>query len=596
MTNRARKSSHHSTRIRPAAAPGESFHTRGVSAAAKGKHELAASLFAQAIQLSGPNAPYCHSLARSLHASGKYRQAAVCYQQAMAGEPDNINLHLGLAKALFQENRIGETVAVLKDALTRQPNVAEGWALLGNALSAGDRHELASEALHKAISLDPGQAGFHYDLGFVLSRTGESQEAEASYRRALELRARFPEALNNLGNLLRRRKATPQAVGCYQQALKFRPGYLDATYNLGLAFQDLDLLGDAAGCYETVLNEKPGHHASLNNLANILLRGGRVEEALTRYDEAIRLSPDNREYRVNLGMAQLLDGDFPSGWRNYGARHAPVRQDLPLWNGEPIEGRGILLMSEQGLGDTIQFIRYARRLQYEGGRVSALCPDSLAELLRTAPGLENVIVAGQQASQCDWYAPLMHLPRLFDTRMETIPADVPYLFADPERVRQWGLALDIPSSHLKVGLVWRGAAEHWNDRNRSIDPAELSALQGVPGIAWISLQKGFPHGHESLSFTPLPRDLEDFADTAALMAHLDLVISVDTSVAHLAGALARPVWTLLPFAPDWRWLRARSDSPWYPTMTLFRQQRRGEWKPVMERVREEVAKLHSLRR
>ena len=596
MTHRAHKPSQHSKRTRPAAAPGDSFHARGESAAAKGKHELAAALFAQAIQVSGPSAPYCHSLARSLHASGKYRQAAVCYQQAMVGEPDNIQLHLGLARALFQENRIGETVAVLRDALAGEPNAAEGWALLGNALSQADRHELACEALHKAISLDPRQASFHYDLGFVLSRTGESQEAEASYRRALELRARFPEALNNLGNLLRRRKVTSQAVDCYQQALKLRPGYLDATYNLGLAFQDLDQLGDAEGCYETVLNGKPEHHASLNNLANVLLRGGRVDEALARYDEAIRLSPDNREYRVNLGMAQLLDGDFPSGWRNYGARHAPARPDLPLWNGEPVDGRGLLLLSEQGLGDTIQFIRYARHLHFEGARVSALCPEPLAELLRTTPGLDNVIVAGQQLSECDWYAPLMHLPRLLDTRMETIPADTPYLFADPERVRQWGLALDIPSSHLKVGLAWRGATEHWNDRNRSIDPAELSALQGVPDTAWISLQKGFPHGHESLSFTPLPRDLEDFADTAALMAHLDLVISVDTSVAHLAGALGRPVWTLLPFAPDWRWLRARSDSPWYPGMTLFRQERRGEWKPVMENVREEVARLGSLKR
>ncbi|HTA44372.1 MAG TPA: tetratricopeptide repeat protein [Bryobacteraceae bacterium] len=595
MGTRALKSSQHSKRTRPATSSGESFHAKGVSAAAEGKHDLAAALFAQAIQLSGPRAPYCHSLARSLHASGRYRQAAVCYQQAMVREPENIHLHLGLARALFQENRIGETVAVLRDALAGKPNVAEGWALLGNALSHADRYELAREALDRAISLDPTQPGFHYDLGLVLSRTGESQEAEASYRRALQLRARFPEALNNLGNLLRRRKATPQAVDCYQQALKFRPGYLDATYNLGLALQDLDLLEDAAGCYGAVLKEKPEHHASLNNLANVLLRGGRVDEALARYDEAVRLSPDSREYRVNLGMAQLLDGDFPSGWRNYGARRAPVRSDLTLWNGEPVEGRGILLLSEQGLGDTIQFIRYARRLHHEGGRVSALCPESLAELLRTAPGLENVIVSGQQVSHCDWYAPLMHLPRLFDTRLESIPADTPYLFADPERVRQWELELNIPPSQFKVGLAWRGAAEHWNDRNRSIDPAELGALGELPDTAWISLQKGFPQGCESLSFTPLPRDLEDFADTAALMAHLDLVISVDTSVAHLAGALARPVWTLLPFAPDWRWLRDRNDSPWYPNMTLFRQERRGEWKPVLEEVREELARIRSVK-
>lgn len=591
MGTRERNRSQHSRRVRPAVSSGNTFQSKGLSAAAHGNHDLAAALFAQAIQADGPTASHCQNLARSLQASGKYRQAAVCYRQAIERDPANTQLHLGLARALLQQTSVADAIAVLKDALAVRPDAAEAWGLLGGAFSLGGHGNLAAEAIRHAVALDPGQAGLHYDLGLVLSQMGESNQAEEAYRQALRLRPRFPEALNNLGNLLRRRKATAEAVACYCQALDCRPGLIDATYNLGLAFQDLDRLIDAAKCYESVLTEQPGHHAAVNNMANVLAGIGHVDEALACHDAAVRLAPWNRSYRVNLGMAQLLSGNFPMGWRNYAARTAPAIPDVPQWNGEPVHGRRILLLGEQGLGDTIQFVRYARRLRYEGGRVSAVCPEPLAELLRTAPGLEHVIEQSRKTPPCDWYSPLLDLPRLFDTRLESIPAETPYLFADPERVRDWALALRIPASHVRIGIAWRGGEEHWNDRNRSLQPAALAVLDGVPDATWISLQKGHPAGCESLPFTPLPRELTDFADTAALMMHLDLVISVDTSVAHLAGALARPVWTLLPFAADWRWLLGRGDSPWYPGMRLFRQQRPGEWGNVLESVREELVKM-----
>lgn len=473
--------------------------------------------------------------------------------------------------------------------------MAEGWALLGGAMSLAGSGDRAVEALKRAIAIHPDESRFHYDLGVILSQVGEFHYAESSYRRAVELRGGFPEALNNLGNLLRRRKASSDAVACYQRALRFRPQYTDAIYNMGLALQDLDRLEEAEDCYRDVLKEKPEHHFALNNLANVELGLGRVDAALSRYEKALRVAPDNREYRVNLGMAQLLAANLSEGWRNYAARSAPAILGVPVWNGEAVKGRRILLLSEQGLGDTIQFIRYARQLRYDGGRVSALCPEPLAELLRTTPGMETVFVNGQQPPASDWCAPLLHLPAMFRTRVESIPAEMPYLFADAERTRQWESALDLPASHLKVGVAWRGGADHWNDRNRSLNPGDLAMLNGIPDTAWVSLQKGYPQGHDSLPFVPLHRDLGDFADTAALIDHLDLVISVDTSIAHLAGALARPVWTLLPYAPDWRWLRDRSDSPWYPTMRLFRQQHRGEWKPVLEQVREELWRRHSSR-
>jgi len=569
----------------------DSFHARGVSAAAGGNTELAASLFVQAIQLGGPRVEYCFSLAKVLQACGNYGAAAACYRQAIAGAPGNIPLHLSLARVLLQDQRLADAIAVLKLTLTAQPDVAEAWALLGGALSLAGQTLTAMEALQQAVALDPEQAGFHYDLGVVLGQLGDLKQAEAAYRRALQVKGHFPEALNNLGNLLRRRNAAAEAVICFRRALRYRPGHKDATYNLGLALQDLNLLEDAGTCYEAVLAMDSTHHAASNNYANVLAGQDKIDGALFHYERALQFAPDNREYRVNIGMAQLLNGEFSLGWQNYAARVAPAVPDRPLWHGESIEGQSILVLAEQGLGDTLQFIRYSRLLQAQGGVVRAVCQAPLVELLRSTPGLTSVTATGDPAPACDWYAPLLHLPGFFGTTVDSIPAETPYLLAGSERVRQWGELLKIPESHLKVGIAWRGAAEHWNDRNRSLDPEHLAHLAGVPDTAFVSLQKGYREGSGPLPFVRLPRELTDFADTAALMAHLDLVISVDTSVTHLAGALARPVWTLLPYAPDWRWLRSRTDSPWYPGMKLFRQERRGDWRGVLERVREELMQI-----
>lgn len=558
----------------------------GLSAMKEKNFDLAAAMFVQAIHIAGPLSEYCQGLGEALHAVGKLRQSATCYEQAIAGNPVNTRLYFGLARVLIQDGRTASAVTLLKHALTLAPDAAEGWALLGGALNLCGQNAPAAEALQQAVYLNPGQAAFHFDLGLVLCRLEDLEGSEAAYRRALQVNPAFPEALNNLGNLLRRRNAAAEAVGCFRRALHYRPDYADAQYNLGLALQSLDLLDEAEACYRKVLVTEPGHHAATNNYANVLVGLGRIYEALSRYEHAVRLAPTNREYRVNAGMAQLLQGDFRDGWRNYGARVAPSVPGGTLWTGQSLKEKSILILSEQGLGDTIQFIRYARQIWDEGGRVSAVCPAPLVELLRTATGLEQVVPDHLALPPCDWYAPLLHLPDVFTTRMETIPSEVPYLSADPERVRGWGAALQIPDNHLRVGIAWRGGVDHWNDRNRSMDPSCLATLAGLTETSFISLQKGYGDGCENLAFTPLPRELTDFADTAALMSHLDLVISVDTSVAHLAGALGRPTWVLLPFAPDWRWMLERDDSPWYPTMRLFRQSRRRDWLPVLERVRE----------
>ena len=569
------------------------LYSLGVQAAGRADYQLAAILIAQAIRCGGPtSARYSATLAEVFGAQGQHRQAVTCYQQAVSDRPADISLHLGLARALINDSRPAEAAGVLSRAIALQPDAAEGWALLGATFNLTGRHRDALDALHQAVQLQPMEATFHFDLGMTSSVLGEAHKAEAYYQRALQLRPTFPEAFNNLGNLLRRRGAGEEAARCYRRALNQRPDYDDARYNLGLAMQMLDLPKEAESCYRTIIRRQPNHHPAQNNLANSLLEMGRADEAIERYQDALRLTPDNREYRVNLGMAQLLSGNFPEGWRNYCARSVQRRNAAPLWQGEPLQGRTILLSSEQGFGDTIQFVRYASLLKELDARVLVSCPSSLLQVLGTMPDIASLAAVTGVLPSSDYQIPLLHLPGIFGTLPETIPAKIPYLSADPGRVLAWATSLNIPESHLKVGIAWRGSPSHRNDRNRSIAPEELSALAGVPNTSFISLQQGLSDGIRGiLPFVPLGRELTDFADTAALMVNLDLVISVDTAVTHLAGAMAVPVWTLLAYNPDWRWMLDRDDSPWYPGMKLFRQEQRRDWSGVMQRVRDELIRF-----
>jgi tetratricopeptide (TPR) repeat protein len=545
----------------------EALHLLGLVAESRGNAELAGVLMVRAIAVRGPVAEYCASLARVLRSQGKLSQAEVCYRQA---------------------------ADVLARHLAEQPGSASGWRLLASVLQALGSPEDALDALRRATTLLPEWPEAQHDLGLALANEGRLQEAEEAYQTALRARPDFPEALCNLGNVLRRMNRAAEAVPRYRSALRKRPDFVEAKYNLGLALQALDQLPEAEHCYHEVLRQQPSLAAAHNNLGNTLQSAGAPAEALPHYREALSCEPANAEFRVNLGMAQLLLGDFENGWRNYGARHCEAPPGLDLWDGSPLEGRRILLRAEQGFGDTIQFIRYARMVKRRGGSAAFSCPPALARLLRSAQGIDRLLVETEGLSEFGCWAPLMHLPAIFQTSLANIPIRTPYLSPDPQLAQLWAEALPIPSSHLKVGIAWRGSPQHRNDRNRSIEPGDLAVLGGLPRVSFVSLQPEHHAGCEAsrLPFAPLGRPLTDFADTSALLHNLDLVISVDTAVAHLAGALARPVWTLLPFAPDWRWMLGRADSPWYPTMRLFRQKQRRDWRGVLLEVRRQLESMH----
>ena len=470
------------------------------------------------------------------------------------------------------------------------------------------------------------------EQGVECARQGCLEDAVARFRQAIELAPECAEAHSNLGNALREQGRLEEAFLHLNRALECRPDLPEARLNLAVVLEERDDLEEAAELLEGFLRVCPTHPVALNNLGSVLKKLGRLQEARRRledalaheprfaqahnnlgavleqlglwdqaegcYLEALRWNPQSADAHLNLAMVRLLRGDFERGWPEYEWRWKLRGTRLrdcgrPLWDGSPLEGRTILLQAEQGLGDTLHYVRYAELVQARGGRVVLECPPRLVELLRTVPGVERVISYYDPLPPCEVYAPVASLPGIFRTSLTTIPNRVPYLSVAPELVEAARRRTGEREGRRQIGLVWAGSPHNKNDRNRSIRLRLFAPLAQVSGVAWFSLQRG-PQAAElwsappGLALTNLERERGSLTETAAAILCLDLVIAVDTMIAHLAGALGRPVWVLQPFAPDYRWLLEREDSPWYPTMRLFRQPAPGPWQPVIERIVEEL--------
>jgi Flp pilus assembly protein TadD len=435
--------------------------------------------------------------------------------------------------------------------------------------------------------------------GILFEKQGRLDDALRYYRQAVETNPAFPEAHVNLASILARQGQTDEARAHYEEAVRLRPAFPEARNNLGALYARLGKFAEAEAEYRLAIETKPDYPDPFNNLANTLAAQGRFAEAEECFREALRLKPDYVEAHVNLAMARLVQGDFEGGWREYEWRwrgSESFRRNFrqPLWDGSPLGGRTILLHAEQGFGDTLQFIRYVPLVQARGGRVVVECQKPLIDLLATCPGVAQVVDREAILPDFDVYAPLLSLPGIFHTTLATIPAEVPYLKPDAETVRRWQRELEgFPG--FKIGIAWQGNPSHRRDHFRSFPLALFEPLARIPGVYLFSLQKG--PGAEQLDalggrfpVTDLGRQLDgssrSFLEGAALVQNLDLVICADTALAHLAGALAKPVWVALPFPPDWRWLLEREDSPWYPTLRLFRQTTPGDWQDVFARITE----------
>jgi tetratricopeptide (TPR) repeat protein len=498
------------------------------------------------------------------HQAGRLAEAAALYRAVLERAPDHVDAHVNLALVSHRQGALESALALYDAALALDPALAQVHNNRGAVLQALGRFEAAAESHRASLALRPASVEANLNLGAALHRLGRPQEAAASYRAALALEPDLAAAHANLGLALQAAGRSAEALPHHQRAAELQPDSAEFHNNLGLVLQDL----------------------------------GELPAAIAEFERAIARRPDFADAHMDLGIARLLTGDFAGGWPEYEwrlARDAVAQPNRagPRWDGGDPAGRTILLQSEQGHGDAIQFIRYAPLIAARGGRVLVSCRPPLRRLFETVGGVAGIVGDTPPAPAFDGWAPMLSLPTLMGTSLATIPAGVAYLRADPGLAQSWRAPL-AGLRGLKVGVVWRGTSDHLNDRNRSTGPAQFARFLSLPGLAVVSLQQDArPDERAALgveAFDAGPQ-LGDFADTAAMIANLDLVVSVDTAVAHLAGALGAPVWTLIPFAPDWRWLLDREDSPWYPSMRLFRQPAPGDWASVMDRVRAALSRL-----
>ena len=486
-----------------------------------------------------------------------------------------------------RSGRLDDAEKGYRAVLAEDADNPDALHLLGVVIGESGRREAAIELIERAIAIEDNLARYHNDLANLLTECGDLERAISCYQRAITLDPKCPSILNNLGTALRDGGQTEQAIESYHRALQLDPALAEAHCNLGVALADCGKLDEAIAKFERAIQLKGSYADAWTNLGVTLYAHRRGQEAVVACRKAVELNPGLAKAHSNLGLILLGTGHFREGWDEHEWRlrsnpqFTPRSFAQPCWDGTELNGRTVLLYCEQGFGDTIQFARYAALTAEMGGTVLLESPPELASLLESVSPNVRVIPSGEPLPAFDVHRSLMSLPFVFSRAIDFIPSAVPYLRANETLVGTWRCRLG-PKRSMRVGLAWAGRPTHSNDFNRSIPPSQLATLSKLRGVEFHSLQRT----DLSKSNIPIPvidhhENLHDFADTAALIANLDRVISVDTAVAHLAGAMGKTAWLLLPYAADWRWMISRDDSPWYPTMRLFRQSRWGDWEGLI---------------
>jgi tetratricopeptide (TPR) repeat protein len=515
------------------------------------------------------------------------------YEALLAQDPDNPSALHQLSVLRLHRGALAEAVPLLERLIERHPNFPDAHNNLGVALQRLKRSADAARHFERAIELEPDRAQAHYNLGHARQSLGRLAEARECYERAVALRPDYAEAHNSIGVLLAQKDPEP-ALASFRRAIAARPGYADALNNMGIALQGLGRYEEAVASYKQALALKPDNADAYNNLGLALRSLNRHEEALACFELAQAIKPDHVDAQLGEGLVRLALGDYAGGWKKYAWRHLTAnfsggkkRPAQPLWLGNwDISGKTILVHGEQGLGDTIMFARYVPLVAQRGAKVVLAVQRPLAAVMATLPGASVVRGQGEPVPPFDGFCPLPTLPLAFRTSVETIPAAVPYLAAPADRLAKWQPVLGA-FPRPRIGLMWSGAVSPIFQR--SIPLRLLLPLLQSREFHFVALQKEVPKEEESLldptgMATFLGERQADLADTAAMIALLDLVITIDTSIAHLAGAMGKPTWVLLPSSTDWRWMRERSDNPWYPTARLFRQPAPGDWESVVTQV------------
>ncbi len=622
------------------AMPGQfdTLHLLGIIAAQTQRTEEAAVLLGRAVAINPGDAAAHSNRGNALQTLRRLEEALASYDRALALKPDYAEACLNRGSALQDLGRLDEALASYDRALMLRPDYPEAHYNRGVVLQDLNRQEEALASYERALALNPDHADAHRNCGVAQQALGRPLEAMASYGRALALRPDFAEALSSRGVALqsldrpvealedfeRALALAPQfaeahcnrgvallelarpaeALESYARALALQPDFAEAHANRGAALHEQWRLDEALASYDRALALKPGQPGAWSGRGIVLQEMNRLDEARQCYERAISLAPNFAEAHFNLSTCCLMQGDLARGWKEYEWRwrHKKLEKTLgkrreftqPQWTGaQSLEGRTLLLHAEQGFGDTIQFCRYARAAGERGARVILEVPRPLRTLLMSLAGVATLVEEGGALPAFDFHCPLLSLPLAFETGPESVPSPGRYIESSPERVARWRAQLGEPEE-LRVGLSWSGSRANVGDAKRSITLAELVQYL-PPQHKYFSLQKDMRDGDAEIFAThPNIRHMgADFADTAALCELMDVVVSVDTSIAHLAGALGRPVWILLPVIPDWRWQLKGETSPWYRSARLFRQEAIGDWRGVFERVRAGLLELPS---
>jgi tetratricopeptide (TPR) repeat protein len=583
---------------------------QGVTLHQQGRFAEAELVYREVLQHDPKSFEAMHLLGVIALQTRKPQQAVELIGKAIALNPAIPTAHCNLGSALTALHRHTEALASFDKAIALKADLADAHGNRAAALNALNQYEQALASCDEALALKPDYAEAHNNRAHALNALKRHEDAIASCDQAIALRPNYPEAHNNRGNALNALARHTDAVASYDKAIGFAPKYAEAYNNRGNALYHLGRAEEAAASYELAIAIRPDYAEAYNNRGNALSCLHRCEPALASYDQAIVLKPDYAEALFNKSVLLLLIGRFAEGWRLYEWRKKKANpiavRDTPQppWLGESdIAGKTILLSEEQGLGDTIQFCRYAPLVAQRGARVILEVPPQLTRLAKSLSGVAQIVETGRPLPAFDFHCPLLSLPLAFKTELATIPTTIPYLKANPDLSKAWKDRLGA-NAKLRVGLVWSGGIRPNQpvsiNQRRNIPLVKFAALKN-PAIAFYSLQKGQP-GESELAeikhnrwsgpdIVDLTGAIGDFSDTAAFIDNLDLVITVDTAAAHLAGALGKPVWILNRFDTDWRWLLERTDSPWYPTARLFRQEKPGDWDSVIQRVERELDRL-----
>jgi len=583
----------------------DALHLLGVIAHQSGNDEQAVEYIKKSIGINPDVSYYHNNLGNALLNSGYRDEASRCYKEAIRLMPENVEAHNNLGNALKDQGRFSDAMQEYKNAIQIDPGHIAALNNMANLLKESGNINEAILIYKKAIEHKPDSAETYFNLGSALEEAGRLEEATDHFRKALEINRDFAGAYNDLANVLKKRKQYDESESNYKKAIAVSPDFAKAFSNLGDLYRELGKFDDSLEQCRKAIHLQPGLPTAYVNLGNTFLDRGAYDQAAAQYQKAIELAPDLADAHYNKGIVLLMKGEFDTGWKEYEWRFRSKeiskeigysRNEVPEWDGSPLNGKTVLIISEQGMGDHIQFVRYIPLVKERGGRVLFKCRRELIRLFENYDGINTLIEESsftEDNVKADACVQLLSLPRIFGTTIDTIIGDVPYLKVDRQIQDRWKSIID--SNTLNVGLVWSGSKSHRNDHNRSCSLAEFAPLADIPGITYYSFQKDGVSENEykssmGMQIKDLGREFDDFYDTAAALLNMDLLISVDTAVAHLAGALGKPVWTLVPFVPDWRWMLDRHDTPWYPTMRLYRQPGIRDWSSMMNQVAADLKK------